>query len=258
MKTLRLFPLLLVLSSPLMTFAQAVSEGPQPFIKKVSGNALSVVFTGQPDNVEHVLENWLEEASGKKAATRSGFRALEGVVVSAFSPNALDYYLLVEKVSRDDNTHSKATLFVSAGNDNFISRGSNPEVMNQVVAWLESMQKEINIYELELAVEAQQKVIEKAIKVQESLHRDSVRLQSTLAETLAAIETNKATNVTQRQTIASEQEKLQAFREQLSAVQQGTEAIMRTDQPAPAAGSAPAQPSSSPAPGSGGGGNNRP
>ncbi len=257
MKTLRFFPLLIAFIYPGLMMAQAVSEGAQPFIKKVTGNALSVIFTGQPENVEHVLETWLEEASGKKAAARSGYRALEGVVVTAFSPNALDYYLLVEKLSRDDSERAKATVFISAGNDNFISTSSNPEIMNEVVSWLESMQKEINVYELGLALEAQEKVIEKAVKVQESLQRDSVRLQTTLIETMAAIETNKTNNQNQRQTIASEQEKLQAFRDQLNAVQQGTEAIMRTDQPGSGSGNSPSVPPSSPASG-GGGGNNRP
>ena len=213
------------------SFAQTATEGLRPFVKRSSGNAVSIIYTGQPANVKEVLESWMSEASGDRASNRNGFRAFEGVRVQAFSESTLDYYLKVDKVSRQDKEHAEVTLFVSAGNDNFLTSSTDPEVMNELMYWLESMQQEVTIYELELAIEAQQKVIEKAQKQYDRLQQDSIRLQADLAETLADIEENKVSNTTQRGTIASEELQLQAFREELDIVRRGPvqeEAVMRT------------------------------
>lgn len=231
MKYLRLPLALFFCFSMSGIFAQTATEGLRPFVKRASGNAISIIYTGQPKNVQDVLEEWLEEASGERTSNRNGFRALEGVRVQAFSESTLDYYFKVDKVSRQDDEHSEVTVFVSAGNDNFITSGTNPEIVNELSYWLESMQREVALYEIELAMEAQQKVIEKAEKEYEGLQRDSIRLQTTLAETLAAIEENKSSNITQRATIVTEKEQLQAFGEELEIVRRGPEeAIMRTDE----------------------------
>lgn len=212
-------------------FAQTATEGLRPFVKRSSGNAISIIYTGQSKNVQKVLEEWLEEASGESSSNRNGFRAMEGVRIQAFSESTLDYYFKVDKVSRQDDEHSEVTVFVSAGNDNFITSGTNPEIVNELSYWLESMQREVTMYEIELAMEAQQKVIEKAEKEYDGLQRDSIRLQTTLAETLAAIEENKSSNTTQRATIVAEKDQLQAFGEELDIVRRGPEeAIMRTDE----------------------------
>ena len=230
MKALRTLPILLLFCGISVALAQQVTEGPRPFIKKTSGNSLSIIYTGQPANVEAVLQKWISEASGQRGSSKSGFKAWEGVRIQAFSPNTLDYYLSVDKLSRQDKENSEATFFISAGNENFLSTGSNPEIINEVKSWLESMQKEITIYELQLAIEAQEKVIEKSLKEEDGLQKDSVRLQTTLAETLAAIEQNKASNINQRANTASERDRLMAFREELDLVQRGPqEAIMRTE-----------------------------
>ncbi len=231
MKHLRLTLALLLSFGMSGLFAQTATEGLRPFVKRSSGNAISIIYTGQPKNVQKVLEDWMEEASGENSSNRNGFRALEGVRIQAFSESTLDYYFKVDKVSRQDNEHAEVTVFVSAGNDNFVTSGTNPEIVNELSYWLESMQREVTMYEIELAMEAQEKVITKAQKEYDALQRDSIRLQTTLAETLAAIEENKSSNTTQRATIATEKDQLQAFREELEIVRRGPdEAIMRTDE----------------------------
>lgn len=211
--------------------AQTATEGLRPFVKRTSGNAISIIYTGQPKNVQKVLEEWFSDASGERTSNRNGFRSIEGARISAFSESTLDYYFKVDKVSRQDKEHAEVTVFISAGNDNFISSASNPEIVNEVSNWLESMQREVTMYEIELAIEAQEKVITKAQKAYDGLQRDSVRLQTTLAETLAAIEENKSSNISQRETIAAEKEQLQAFRDELDLVSRGPqEAIMRTEE----------------------------
>lgn len=212
------------------TSAQQVIEGPRPFERNVSGNALHVMYTGQPDNVEQVLKEWLESAAGERSRSRRGKVALEGVRISAFSPNTLDYYVEVDKVSRRDKEHAEVYVFVSAGNDNFISSQTSPSVMNAVKDWLYSMQREITMYELGLAMEAQEKVLDKEQDRLEDLRRDSVDLQALLAETLANIEQNKLDQAAQRQTVQQENERLEAFRQELELVRRGPsadEAVMR-------------------------------
>lgn len=237
-------PLLLLMCILLLSLecltAQTASEGIYPFVKRSSGNGVSITYTGQPDNVKYVLETWMTEASGERSFNRNGFRALEAVRIQEFSPATYDYYLKVEKLSRQDKEHTEVVLFVSAGNDNFLSSNTHPEMIRQMSLWLESMQRAVTMYELELAIEAQQKVIEKEQRLYDRLQQDSVRLQTDLTETLEDIEKNKATNTTQRQTIASEKLQLQAFREELATVREGTgreETTTRSDDSSEAAAS---------------------
>lgn len=231
MKYLRLPLALFFCASISGLFAQTATEGLKPFVKRSSGNAISIIYTGQEKNVQKVLEEWLSEASGERASNRNGFRAMEGVRIQAFSESTLDYYFKVDKVSRQDAEHSEVIVFVSAGNDNFITSGTNPEIVTELTYWLESMQREVTMYEIELAMEAQEKVIDKAEKAYEGLQRDSIRLQTTLAETLAAIEENKSSNTSQRATIVTEKGQLQVFGEELDIVRRGPEeAVMRTDE----------------------------
>ncbi len=210
------------------TFAQQVMEGSKPFLKKADANALTMTYTGQVSSVAAVLKKSLEDASGKKASTRNGLVSLVEVQIPTFSSTALDYYFRVEKPGRGTSDQSEVTMFISAGNENFLTSRSHPDVMDRVKYWMESMQPEVQMYELGLALEAQQKIIDKALKDQDRLHRDSVRLQTTLAQTLANIEENRVANENQRQTIFNEKDRLQAIQGELDLMRNG-EMMRRED-----------------------------
>lgn len=204
--------------------AQDVSEGNRNFIKKESANALSIVVQGQPKNVEEVLDKKFHVATGEKTRSYKGLKMVEAARYARISPNTMDMYFRVEKASRTDKENSRVTLFLSEGNNNFISSETHPEAIRAASDILDGLQKEVTIYELELAIEAQTKVIEKAIKDHEKMVDDSVKLENKLAETIQEIETNKIDRKNQLETIDQEKERLTEFQDQLNIVINGAPA----------------------------------
>ena len=73
----------------------------------------------------------------------------------------------------------------------------------------------MEIYELELAIEEQNKVLDKATKDHEKMVSDSVKLEKKLAETIQEIETNKIDRKNQLEVIAQEKVKLSEFQDYL-------------------------------------------
>ncbi|MEZ4775408.1 MAG: hypothetical protein R3D00_19645 [Bacteroidia bacterium] len=205
--------------------AQEIVEGSRNFIKNESYNALSVVVVGQPKNVEAVLDKKFEAATGSKPKNSKGVKMIEGASYARMSSNTLDMFYKVEAATKTDNNHTRVNLFLSSGNNNFITSESDPETMRGASEILKGLQTEVTIYEFELAIEEQTKVIDKAIKDHEKMVSDSVKLENKLAETLQEIENNKIDRRNQLETIEQEKMKLAGFQEEMTKVISGSQGI---------------------------------
>lgn len=223
-KTL-LLTITIVVAGFASAFAQEIIEGPRNFVKNESYNALSVVVVGQPKNVEAVLDKKFEAATGSKPKTSKGVKMISGASYARMSANTLDMFYKVETATKTDNNHTRVNLFLSSGNDNFISSESDPETMRGAAEILKGLQTEVTIYEYELAIEEQTKVIDKAIKDHERMVGDSVKLENKLAETLQEIENNKISRRNQLETIEQEKMKLSGFQEEMTKVISGSQGI---------------------------------
>jgi len=209
----------LALSILLVSFsylsAQTVMEGMEDFSRKEKGNALTIVVEGQPKNVQHVMDDLFKKGTGVKAKNKSGLRMMEGARFADISGSNMDYYYKTARPSRGDKTQTKVTLFVSSGNSNFISSEEFPDEIAAASEMLEGLQLHVNIYEMELVIEDQKKVISKEEKVLANLSKDSIKLEELLLQTQSNIEQNKVDQTTQRGKIYSENERLSTFRLQL-------------------------------------------
>lgn len=205
----------LMLSLQLNLHAQGVIEGVEELPKKEKGNALSITVEGEEKNVQTVMDQIFKEGTGGKIRSKSGMRIAQGARFGEISSKDLDYSYKVEKASRNDKLHSKVTLFISAGNGNYLSSEEFPKEIEAATELLEGLQLEVRIYEMELLIEDQEKLISKEEKDYENLQSDSVKLEEVLLETQAALEQNKVDQADKRSKIATEQERLSAFRLQL-------------------------------------------
>ena len=232
MNTLKNLWLLLVLMSFSFTvYAQQVTEGNQPFMKKETANALSIIIQGQPKNVEDVLDKKFKGATNTRGRTSRGLTTYEGARYSRLSVATLDYFYRVEKAGKRNDALSRVVLFLSTGNNNFISSDSHPEEIVAATEMLEGLQLEVNIYELELVIGEQNKVIEKSIREHEKMVRDSVNLEHKLAETLKDIEENKINRANQLVQIDEEKMKLLEMEAELERLKNG-EPILPEQEPA--------------------------
>ena len=191
MKKLFLLPLLMVMMTG-GAWGQKASEANENFAKKESGNAITITCEGDPKNVEEVLKTKLKKVKG--GGNVKGNTAHEGVVIEEFSPKTLDYYYRVDKAGENQ---SKIIFFVSFGNNNFLSSKDDPSVVANIKTSLENMVSEIKRFEIQLAIEAQEKVLAGAISDQEKLEKDLEKLQKEqikLEEELAKCKENQVTN----------------------------------------------------------------
>jgi hypothetical protein len=202
-----------------VSFAQDITEGSRNFIKKESANALSIVVQGQTRNVEEVMDRKLRAATGQKSKTTKGLTMYESARLAGASTNVMDMYFRVEKASRSDKNHSRVIIFLSSGNNNFLDSETNPNEFDAAKAILNDLQLDVEIYELELAIDEQNKVIEKAVKDHDKMVSDSVKLEEKLAETIQEIETNKLERKSQLEVIDQENVKLVEFQEYLYQLQ---------------------------------------
>jgi hypothetical protein len=209
--------------------SQVIREGNYPFMRNETANGLSITIQGQPKNVEQVLDEIFKNQTGQRVRTRKGMSAVEEGRFRNVSRQALNYYYTVEKPSRGDGTHSRVTLFISAGNRNFLDSSQYPREMQAASDLLSSLELEVMKYELAVVIEEQQKVLDKALKEQARLVKDSIDLEIQLAETLQAIEQNQANRAAKLETIQREQEQLGTFEENLR-ILQDQEAYLREDE----------------------------
>lgn len=219
--------LTLICSLAFLPFAlkgQQASEGSYPFMKKESGNGLSMVLQGQPKNVEAVLDEKLKDGTGIKGRKRSGNRAYENARYRKISPESLDIFYRVERASRGDKTNSRVFLFLSSGNNNFLDSKTYPDEIASAKEFLAGLPLAVEIYEMGLVIENQQKVIEKEIKRHEQMVKDSISLEAKLAETIQAIENNKQDRGNQLDKIANERARMEEFREKLKGLKGGRKA----------------------------------
>ncbi|MDX2245879.1 MAG: hypothetical protein SF052_03825 [Bacteroidia bacterium] len=212
--------------------AQEIVEGPRNFLKNESQNALSMVVVGQLKNVEAVLDKKFEAATGVKPKAVKGVKTITGASYARMSANTLDMFYKVETATKTDENLTRVNLFLSSGNGNFINSQTDAETMRGAADILKGLQTEVSIYEFELAIEEQTKVIDKAIKDHERMVSDSVKLENKLAETLQEIENNKISRRNQLETIEQEKIKLSNFQSEMSKVIGGKQEGMKEEQPA--------------------------
>ncbi|MDX1909665.1 MAG: hypothetical protein SF053_21685 [Bacteroidia bacterium] len=217
MKRLHILSLAAVLIlSGTQVSAQLVSEASREFIKKEFGNSLSIVVAGQPKNVSAVLDEKFKLATSVKPKPNAGLTTVAAARYNDISGNTLDYHYRVEKANKSDENQARVTLFISSGGSNFLDSGKYPEEIANARDMLEGLESEVRIYEMELQLTAQGKVVEKNIKEHEALVRDSVKLEVELAETLKAIEANKTARANKLVQISEEKTRQEAYTAQLA------------------------------------------
>ena len=199
--------------------AQTAAEAKEKFQKKIDGNAVSITIKGQKKNVEDVLK-----AKFKKQKTKNdkGNVMIEAAILPEISTNTMDYYYRVDKVSDEE---SKIVFFMSKGYTNFLTSAEDPNEIAAAKTMLESMVKEVSIFEFQIAIDAQMKVIEKAEKDQEKLVKDGeglVKDQEKLEKELEQNKSDQAQNVTDQETqtgvIEAEKVTLQELQDKLNSV----------------------------------------
>lgn len=185
MKKILLFTAMLLMMAT-TTWAQKTSQGTEKSPLGTDGKCLIVELEGQQKNVESVLEEKFKKLKGKK---EKGYEAFKAQVFSEISSNTLDIYYKVE--TKKDN-QSKVILFLATGYDNWLNPQDHATELNNATKMLDNLAAEVRTYELKLAIDAQTKVVEEALKTKEKQEKDLEKLGKDLEKLQKEIEDNKA------------------------------------------------------------------
>lgn len=217
MKNLILFSAMLLLCTGM--FAQKATEGTEKSPLGTDGKCLVIDLEAQGKNVEAVLNEKFKKLKGKK---EKGFESYKAQIFSEVSSNTLDYYWKVD--TKGDNK-TKVLFFMSTGYDNWLNPNDHASEINNAKKMLDALITEVRTYELNLAIDAQTKVLESAVKEQEklvkeneSLKSDLDKLQKEIEENKKATETNVKTQETQKKVVEDQKKVLDELQKQLGQV----------------------------------------
>lgn len=157
----------------------SVQEETLAFAKKLkpSGNGLTIVVNANAEELESVIKDKLEVSTGEKVKTSKGLFTLESVIFEDISSRTLDYYYRVEPIGKSDENVSRVSLFVSAGYYNFLDSEKFPQEIESARAFLQQLEKNIQIFKLQEKINAQQELVSQQLKEEADLQKEREKLQ---------------------------------------------------------------------------------
>lgn len=199
----------------MLMLAQEATLTMAEFPKVGAVDAVTITVEGQLKNIEYVVDQKFQDETGGKTKSYKGFRTIQSVVYREIASKTIDYYFTVEKEGTKEAPRGRVILMMSLGNNTFMDADRYPDEMAAAEKVLEELPRDVRVYELQLAIEEQEKVIEKTVKDYEKLGSDSLSLEAQLIETQLNIEANRISRQQQKVRITEEETKLTEFKEML-------------------------------------------
>ncbi|MEZ4847728.1 MAG: hypothetical protein R3B93_03695 [Bacteroidia bacterium] len=164
-RTILTLTLILVLG--MTSYAQKIVEGQYDFIKRVANkaNGISLELNGTEEAIDAILQKKIKAEAGTKVKTlKSGIRGAEASRLPAISSSTYDYYYKLEPTGKKNESITRLTFYVSAGNYNFLSSKKYPNEMKAAGQWLSEISREVMLYQQQLYIDQQARNVEKAEK----------------------------------------------------------------------------------------------
>lgn len=184
MKKIYLIPVMIMMLAA-AGWAQKSSQGSAKSPLGDNGKCIKIEFEGQKKNVEDVLKKKFKKLKNKK---EKGYEAFKAQIFPEISSQTLDIYY---KVNKKGDDKSEVVMFLSTGYDNWLDQSEHGAEINNCMKMLDGLVAEVRKYELELAIGAQTKILEDAVKEQEKLVSENEKLKKELEKLQKEIEENK-------------------------------------------------------------------
>jgi hypothetical protein len=198
--------LLAFLSAPV--FSQSY-EGSIEYLKK-DQKAMVIEFPYAPSVVEDAIIDKMEKLGYKKKESK-GFIQYKGAVLSEISSEPADYLIRVERKSRKEKDESVVYLIVNRGEENIIAR-TDALLNSNIKSFLNNLSPDVDSFNLELEIGAQQKLVEKAQKKLKDLIKDKEDMEKKIKNLQDDIVDNTKDQESQQKTIETQLEVLEAMK----------------------------------------------
>lgn len=179
----------LVVLIALYAATQAQSYTGTADYKKMSRQAIFNEVPFGEKVTEAAIQDSLEKL-GYKPKESKGFMVYRGVKLSSLSNEPLDIYFSVERKSRKEKEISVITMLMAKGEDNFITQGVDPGIIENGKSFLNGFTNYIDSYNLEQQIAEMEEIRITNEKKTASLTSDAEDLQKKKKKIEKEIEDN--------------------------------------------------------------------
>lgn len=179
----------LVVLIALYAATQAQSYTGTADYKKMSRQAIFNEVPFGEKVTEAAIQDSLEKL-GYKPKESKGFMVYRGVKLSSLSNEPLDIYFSVERKSRKEKEISVITMLMAKGEDNFITQGVDPGIIENGKSFLNGFTNYIDSYNLEQQITEMEETRITNEKKMSSLTNDAEDLQKKKKKIEKEIEDN--------------------------------------------------------------------
>lgn len=209
--------------TPLQTRSLAAFESNYPFAKdiKTDANGLSITLQTTPEMATQAFESLLAESGTiKTKSIEKNLMGAEGIVAPAISQKTIDLYYRIEPLSKKEKSQSRVTLFLAAGNHNFMDSRLYPAEIQAAQLWLArlpavveqlNVSRQLNMRQEEL--DALEKEKSKMAAVLAKTEKGLAKLDKNIAKLVKQRDELKAQAVAQQTLLDQQQEKINAGKE---------------------------------------------
>ena len=169
--------LLLLTAFAFTSFVSAQAyEGSVEYDKKKQ-TAIIIEFSYPPEATEGAFLQKLENMGYRSKEEKGifnkdkGFKVYKGIVVSDISDASMDYIVNVERKSRKEKDESVLQLIILKNGTNMLAT-TDDDVVRNAKAFLNDLLPNVEAFNLELQIKAQQDVVTKAQKKLRTLQSD--------------------------------------------------------------------------------------
>ena len=126
--------------------------------------------------------------------------------------NGVDLYFKVEPKSRKEKDQSLIYLLMSKEGENFVSSGSDPDIMDAGKSFMNGFVEQSAVYKLDLDVKNQEKAVKDAENKLSKLKDEEQKLNKKLEQLQKDIKQNLEDQDAQQKTIEAERQKLEVLK----------------------------------------------
>lgn len=172
--------------------AQNVNETVTLFGKEQLTGFTTNITQATPEIVEQALANKFEKDFLLKGSKKKGYYVYMNQPCPAFGEARYDLYFTTNEVGKKKNKSTQVTLVVSTGNQNCITFSSDPRTSRNIVAFLESLSKDVEAYKKTLRINELKEALESLEKDQASLEKDQEKVKDKVNKTTEEMQANVA------------------------------------------------------------------
>lgn len=205
---MRIFTSLLAVLFTLNLAAQSY-EGSVEYQKK-DQKAILIEFPYSPSVVEDAIAEKLEKMGLKKKDSK-GFLVYKAAVISAISDEPADYMIRVERKSRKEKDEAVVYLLMNRGDENIVARG-DALVNSNIKTFLNNLAPDVDAFNLEVEIKAQEGAVVKAQKKLKDLKDDQESMEKKIKKLQEDLKDNARDQEKQQKEIEDQQKLLEALK----------------------------------------------